>query len=72
MLLNIALLLSAFATGFSLTTVAKENDPTFLRAASRRLKAARTAEVTCDSISKSESIDGDLHYCLFSVTSQND
>lgn len=50
MLLNIALLLSAFATGFSLTTVAKENDPTFLRAASRRLKAARTAEVTCDSI----------------------
>ena len=60
LLLNITLLLSALATGLSLTTVANEMEPTFLRAASRRLKAARTAEVTCESVSKSERTDDDL------------
>ena len=60
LLLNITLLLSVLATGLSLTTVANEMEPTFLRAASRRLKAAPTAQVTCESIGKSEHTDDGL------------
>ena len=58
------MILSLLATGMSMTSVANDNGSAFLRAGSRR-----TAEDTCDSISKFENIDDGLDFCVANAVS---